>query len=242
MIYIIELILSSGFFMQLKTILNRLKAESDPTAIPFMAKYGINPDKTFGTKLPVIRSLGKEIGRNRALAQKLWAEGYRETMILATLVDDPELVTEEQMESWVMDFSYWEICDQCITNLFERTKYGWDKAVEWSAREETFVKRAGFVIMARKAVADKKAEDDKFEKLLPIILREAADERNDVKKGLNWALRQIGKRSTALNKKALTTAKKIAKLDSKAAKWVASDALRELESEAVQERLAKKKR
>jgi 3-methyladenine DNA glycosylase AlkD len=226
--------------MNLKDIMEHLEVNSNPDDIAGMARFGITPDRTFGTKIPVLRALAKEIGRDRPLAQKLWAKGYRETMILATLIDDPKLVTEAQMESWVADFSYWEICDQCITNLFERSEFGWAKAEEWSAREETFVKRAGFVIMARKAVADKKAGDDRFEEFLPIIKREAGDDRNDVKKGLNWALRQIGKRNLALNKKAIAVAKDIQKMGSKAAKWVATDALRELESEAVQKRLRKK--
>ncbi|UCH88083.1 MAG: DNA alkylation repair protein [Thermoplasmata archaeon] len=223
--------------LKLSDIMNELKANSNPDDIKFMAKYGITPDKIFGTKLPVMRSLAKEIGYNHALASELWAKGYRETMILATMIDDPEEVTEAQMEQWVLDFSYWEICDQCVINLFKKTQFAWDKAVEWSAREETFVKRAGFVLMACKCVADKKAGDEKFEAFLPIIAREAGDDRNDVKKGISWALRQIGKRNMALNKKAIKVAIDIQKMDSKGAKWVASDVLRELQSDKIQERL-----
>jgi 3-methyladenine DNA glycosylase AlkD len=225
--------------MNVTEILKYLKTNGNPGDIGFMERYGITPEHTFGVRIPVMRDLAKKIGRDHALAQKLWDKGYRETMILATLIDDPKEVTEKQMESWVRDFSYWEICDQCVTNLFEKTEFAWDKAVEWSASSETFVKRAGFVMMARKAVADKKAGDERFEAFLLIILREAGDERNDVKKGLNWALRQIGKRNLVLHKKAIETAKNIQKMDSKAAKWVAADALRELTDEKIIGRLKK---
>jgi len=152
-------------------------------------------------------------------------------------VDDPDEVTEEQMESWTKDFDYWEICDQCCQNLFEKTKFAYQKAVEWSTNDKEFTKRAGFVLMARLAVSDKKADDKQFEKFLPIMKREASDSRNFVKKAINWALRQIGKRNLNLNKKAIETAKEIQKIDSRSAKWMASDAIRELTSKAVQERI-----
>jgi 3-methyladenine DNA glycosylase AlkD len=160
-------------------------------------------------------------------------------MIIASLVEEPDMVTEKQMEDWASQFTYWEICDQVVMNLFGRIELGWKKAHEWSTHEHEGTKRAAFVIMARLAVSEKKAEDKLFEEFLPLIEREAGDERNDVKKGVNWALRQIGKRNLALNKKAIATAKKIQKMDSKAGKWVAADALRELESEKIQKRLEK---
>lgn len=153
------------------------------------------------------------------------------------MIDDPRAVTEEQMERWAKDFGYWEICDQCCMNLFEKTKFAYQKAVEWSSSDKEFVKRAGFVLMARLAVSDKKVDDKEFVKFLPIIKRESTDNRNHVRKAVNWALRQIGKRSLNLNKIAIKTAKEIQKIDSRSAKWIASDALRELTSEAIQERL-----
>lgn len=206
-----------------------------------MARFGITPEKTYGVSLPIMRQLAKKIGRNHDLALELWESGIREAMIVGTLVDDPAQVTEEQMEEWVLDFSYWEICDQCITNLFSWTDYAHQKAEEWSSRKEEFVKRAGFVMMARLAVIRKKESDEYFAYFFPIIERESTDDRNNVRKGVNWALRQIGKKNLHLNKMAVACAKKISKKHSKAAKWIASDALRELTSDKVQDRLKRKR-
>ena len=153
------------------------------------------------------------------------------------MVDEAQLVTETQMESWVSEFDYWEICDQCCMNLFEKTPFAYQKAVEWSKRAEEYVKRAGFVLMARLAVSDKKAADDRFEAFFPLIEREAGDPRDMVKKGVNWALRQIGKRNLALNRQAIIVGQRIQQQESKAAQWVARDALKELTGTAVQSRL-----
>jgi 3-methyladenine DNA glycosylase AlkD len=153
------------------------------------------------------------------------------------MVDDPSRVTDRQMEYWVRDFDSWDVCDQVCGSLFDKTRFAYQKAVEWSGKREEFVKRAGFVLMASLAVHDKKAGDDKFVKFLPIIKRESTDDRNFVKKAVNWALRQIGKRNLTLNSMAVRTARGIQNLDSKAARWVASDALRELMDERVLERM-----
>ncbi len=221
-------------------IIEKLKSVSNPDAVEGMARFGITPENTFGVSIPNLRKIAKETKKNHALAQQLWESGFRETMILASMIDEPEMVTEEQMEKWVLDFDYWEICDQCCMNLFEKTGFAYEKAVEWSLRDEQFVKRAGFVLMARLAVSDKKADDSRFEQFFPMMLREADDERNFVKKAVNWALRQIGKRNLTLNEKAIETAMEIQKIDSKSARWIASDAIRELSGEAVQKRLRKK--
>ncbi len=221
-------------------IIEKLKSVSNPDAVGGMARFGITPENTFGVSIPNLRKIAKETKKNHALAQQLWESGFRETMILASMIDEPEMVTEEQMEKWVLDFDYWEICDQCCMNLFEKTGFAYEKAIEWSLRDEQFVKRAGFVLMARLAVSDKKADDSRFEQFFPMMLREADDERNFVKKAVNWALRQIGKRNLALNEKAIETAMEIQKIDSKSARWIASDAIRELSGEAVQKRLRKK--
>ncbi len=228
--------------MQFSKIIEKLKSLSNPKAIDGMAKYGITPRKTYGVSIPNLRKVAKEIGVNHVLALRLWEMELRETRILASMIDDPEMVTEEQMEKWVKDFDYWEICDQCCMNLFEKTKFAYQKAIEWSSRDEEFVKRAGFVLMARLAVSDKKADDKQFEKFFPIIKIESTDNRNFVKKAVNWALRQIGKRNQNLNRKAIEIAKEIQKIDSKSAKWIASDAIRELTSEAVRGRLKKGER
>lgn len=179
--------------MQSDDILKRLKSLSDPRAVEGMAKYGITPERTYGVSIPNLRKIAKETGKDHELAKKLWESNIRETRILACMTDDPEMVSEEQMENWVKDFDYWEICDQCCMNLFEKTKFAYQKSIEWSSRDEEFVKRAGFVLMARLAFSDKKADDERFEKFFPIIKREATDNRNFVKKAVNWALRQIGK-------------------------------------------------
>ena len=223
--------------MEYEKVIKKLKSLSSPEAIIGMARYGITPENTYGASIPNLRKIAKEIGISHKLAQQLWITDIRETRILASMMDDLDMVTEAQMENWVNEFNYWEICDQCCMNLFEKTKFANKKAVEWSAREKEFVKRAGFVLMARLAVSDKKADDNKFEKFFPIIKREAIDERNYVKKAVSWALRQIGKRNLNLNGRAIKIAKEIQEMDSKSAKWIASDAIRELTSEAVQKKL-----
>jgi 3-methyladenine DNA glycosylase AlkD len=223
--------------MEYEDILAELEAVADPDALPFMEKYGITPARAFGVSIPDLRRIAKTSGIDHSLALKLWKKDTRETRILASMIDDPDLVTEEQADGWVRDFDYWEICDQCCTNLFEDTPFAYRKCLEWSSWEGEFEKRAGFVLMARLAVSDKAAADEKFLPFLPIIKRESTDDRNYVKKAVNWALRQIGKRNQALNKAAIETAKEIRKMDSRSARWIASDALRELEGEAVQKRL-----
>ncbi len=227
---------------KISEILSELKSLSNPEAVAGMARFGINPNNTYGVSIPNLRRMAKEIGKDHLLAQQLWASGIHEARILASMVDKPDMVTEDQMESWVKDFDSWDVCDGCCMNLFEKTESAYRKCVEWSSREEEFVKRAGFVLMARLAVSDKKAEDKQFINFLPIIKREATDNRNFVKKAVNWALRQIGKRNINLNQIAIKTAKDIQKIDSKVAKWIAADAIRELESKAVQDKLQSHKR
>jgi 3-methyladenine DNA glycosylase AlkD len=220
-----------------ENILKQLESCSNPEAVAEMARFGIDPDNTYGISIPTLRKIAKDTGKNHALALQLWSSGIHEARLLAGMIDSPEDVTEEQMESWVKDFNSWDVCDQVCSNLFDKTEFAYKKAVEWSKREEEFVKRAGFVLMAALAVHDKSAKDEEFVKFLPIIKRESVDSRNFVKKGVNWALRQIGKRNTNLNKEAIKTAKDIQGLNSKSAKWIASDAIRELTGEAVQKKL-----
>jgi len=156
------------------------------------------------------------------------------------MVDDPQMVTERQLDRWVSEFDSWDVCDQCCSNLFGETKFAYNKAFEWSSEEKEFVKRAGFVMMAVLAVHDKNAKDEEFMRFLPIIKRKSVDERNFVKKAVNWALRQIGKRNANLNRAAVKAAEEIKKMDSKSAKWIASDAIRELTSHSVTRRLQHK--
>jgi len=226
--------------MQYNEILRRLESLSNPENVAGMARYGINPKNTLGVSIYALRPMAKEIEKSHGLAQKLWDSGIHEARILASMVDEPGKVTEEQMGAWAKDFDSWDVCDQVSSNLFDKTEFAYEKAVEWSSREEEFVKRAAFALMAALSVHDKKAPDREFEEFFPIIKREAHDDRNFVKKAVNWALRSIGKRNLALNKKAIKVAKEIQKMDSRAARWVAADAIRELTSEKVQKRLKKR--
>lgn len=223
----------------LEKYLKQLNSLADPEAAAGMARFGINPDNTLGVSIPTLRKMAKEIGKNHILAQQFWSSGIHEARILAGMVDDPGEVTVEQMERWAADFYSWDICDQVCSNLFDKTRFAYQKAHEWSGREEEFVRRAGFVLMAALSVHNKKAGDEKFLEFLPLIKREAQDERNFVKKAVNWALRQIGKRNLDLNRAAILTANDIQNIDSKATKWIVSDALRELTDEKIQKRLRK---
>jgi 3-methyladenine DNA glycosylase AlkD len=220
-----------------KAVLAQLKAAGNPGALSGMARFGIRAKKAYGVSTPQLRSMAKEIGRNHEFAQQLWASGIHDARHLAALVDDPAKVTAAQMECWARDFDSWDVVDGSCCHLFVFAAPAWKKAVAWSRRRPEFVKRAGFSLMAYLAVHDKQAPDARFARLLSIIRREAPDERNFVKKAVNWALRQIGKRNARLNHLAIETAKQIQEMDSSAARWIASDALRELTTAAVRRRL-----
>ncbi len=220
-----------------KDVLDRLQGKAQPEQLKGMAKYGMAVERRLGVSVPDMRKLAKEIGKDHKLALDLWRTGIAEARIVAGMVGDPAKLTEEQMEDWVKDIDSWDVCDQVCMNLFEKNQLAWKKIIDWSEREEEFVKRTAFSLIACLAWHDKKASDEKFIELLPVIIREATDERNFVKKAVNWALRNIGKRNLNLNRAAINTAKEIKRLDSKAARWVASDTLRELESDAIQSRL-----
>ena len=218
-------------------IIKRLESLSNPGAIEGMARYGINPDKNLGVSIPDLRQVARETGKNHKLANELWATGIHDARILAGMIGQPDEVTEKQMEQWVGDFDSWDVCDGVCMNLFEKLPFAYNKAVEWSSRDEEFVKRAGFVLMARLAVSDKEADDKKFITFFPYIKKESADSRNYVRKAVNWALRQIGKRNVNLNKLAIKTAEEIYNINCKSARWIAADALRELKNEKIQKRL-----
>ena len=227
-------------FMNSKQILKKLKSHSNAKNLEGMARFGINTKNALGVSMPVIRKIAKEAGKDHSLAQDLWDSGIHEARILACLIDEPEKVTPAQLEKWAGDFDSWDVCDQCCSVLFDKTSFAHKKAVELSRREEEFVKRTGFVLMATLSVHDKNAKNRVFEKFLPIIKMYSTDERNFVRKAVNWALRQIGKRNLQLNKKAIKAANEIRGIDSKTARWIANDALRELQSDAVQKRLREK--
>jgi len=218
-------------------ILRRMASLGSARGIAMMKHFGITGVKAFGLSAPKLHKLAKEIGRDHALAEELWRTGIHDAHHLAALVDEPARVTEEQMERWARDFNSWDVVDTCCRYLFLYTPLAWKKTAEWSRRKEEFVKRAAFSQMAYLAQHDKLAPDSRFARLLPIIRREAGDERNFVRKAVNWALRQIGKRNLALNRRAIATGMQIRALDTRAARWIAADALRELQSDAVQRRL-----
>ena len=227
--------------MRHNEIIQKIKSLASPENVAGMARFGINPANTYGVPIPILRKMARETGKDHELALALWESGIHEARLLACFIDRPDMVTEEQMESWVKDFDSWDVCDQCCSNLFDHTAIAHEKALEWCGREEEFVRRAGFVLMACLSVHDKKAPDEAFIKFLPLVKKYAADERNFVKKAVNWALRQIGKRNLNLNEMALKTAGEIKQIDSRSARWIAGDAIRELSSDAVRDKLAKKK-
>jgi len=220
-------------------IIAELRSRRNQKNIDGMARFGINSKNILGVSAPHLKDFARRIKRNakkendaygyrHSLALELWRSEIHEARILAALIDEKEFVSEDQMEKWVMDFDSWGICDKVCGDLFDKTEFAYKKAIEWSARKEEYVKRAGFVLMATLAVHDKSAGDNEFLKFFPYIKKGSVDERNFVKKAVNWALRQIGKRNKSLKAGALQLAKKIKKLDSRSAKWIASDAIREL--------------
>lgn len=219
--------------IEAELIKKKLEFLSNPKAVEGMARFGINPKNTYGVSIPNLRKIAKETGKNHELAQQLWKSKIHEAKILAGMIDEPHMVTEEQMNSWVKNFDSWDVCDQVCLNLFDKTKFAYQKAIEWTKSNEEFIKRAGFVLMAVLSVHNKKASDKEFIRFFPIIKRESTDNRNFVKKAVNWALRQIGKRNENLRKQAIKLAMEIKKIDCKSAKWIAADAIRELESKAL---------
>jgi 3-methyladenine DNA glycosylase AlkD len=223
--------------VSVKDVLDKLHSKAQPEQLKGMAKYGIVVEQRLGVSVPDMRKLAKEVGKDHKLALDLWRTGLAEARIVAGMVGDPAKLTEEQMEEWVKDINSWDVCDQLCMNIFEKNQLAWKKIVDWSKREEEFVKRTAFSLIACLAWHDKKAGDEEFIGLLPVIIRGAADERNFVKKAVNWALRNIGKRNLNLNRAAINAAKEIQRLDSKAARWIAADAIRELKSDAIQSRL-----
>lgn len=207
-----------------------------------MARYGINTASAFGVPMPRIREFAKRLGKDHGLALQLWRTGFHEAMILAALIADPRRLERSTAEEWASNLDSWDVCDQLCSCLLDRTPYATELIESWTRRDDEYVKRAGFVIMAALAVHDKRAPDSLFLGFLPRIVEGAADEKNFVRKAVNWALRQIGKRNLALNREAVRTAHEVAKLGGRSASWVAKDALRELTDERTLQRLKTKGR
>jgi 3-methyladenine DNA glycosylase AlkD len=205
-----------------------------------MARYAIPSDKAFGVSVGALHKYAKTVGKNHELAGALWETGRYEARMLAAFIDEPARVTAAQMDRWCRDFDSWAICDTACFHLFDRTPHAWRKARQWARAKPEFVRRAGFALMASLVGHDKTASDAAFLELLPLMEQGAYDERNFVKKGVNWALRSLGKRSIALNEAAVSVARRLAESDAPAARWVGKDALRELASPAVRKRLARR--
>lgn len=216
--------------MKAEKIIKELKSLANPQNVDGMVRFGISPHNTLGVSVVTLRKIAKNIGKDHSLALELWQSGIHEARILAAFVDVPLEVTEEQMDTWVRTFDSWDVCDQVCSNLFDKTPYAFKKAHAWAEAEQEFVKRAGFAMMAVLAVHDKNAKDEIFLRFFPLIKKESTDDRNFVRKAVNWALRQIGKRNSYLLGKAIILAFDIEKSNSKSARWIAKDALRELQA------------
>ncbi|MGA2149365.1 MAG: DNA alkylation repair protein [Bryobacteraceae bacterium] len=218
-------------------VVAELQSHANPANVAGMARYGISAEGTLGVSVQLLRSMAKRLGRDHRLALGLWATGIHEARVLAPLVDDPALVTDRQMERWVRDLDSWDVCDGLCHNLLRYTPAAFDKAARWANEQAEFVRRAGFALMAGLAVKAKDAPDAQFEAFFPLIAAAASDERNMVKKAVNWALRQIGKRNRRLHAKAVRAAEAIRRQNSRSARWIAAAALRELRGPVVARKL-----
>ncbi len=225
--------------MTASEIILELKKHYNKRNVEGMVRYGINVEKAFGLNVPFMRAFAKKIGKDHKLALELWETGYHEARHIASMIDDPKLVSKSQMNKWVRDFNSWDICDGTCSNLFRKTPFTVEKILEWCEKKEEYIRRAGFSLLCYVAVHDKKRDDKDFLQFFPLIKKYSIDERNFVKKAVNWALRQIGKRSKFLNKEALKLAKEIQTLESKSAKWIANDAIRELTNPKILARIKK---
>jgi len=224
---------------EVESVLTWLKRHATKHTLEGMARYAIPSDNALGVSVADIRVLAKRLGKNHDLAAALWKTGVYEARMLTSFVDEPSRVTSAQMERWCRDFDSWGICDTLCFHLFDRTPFAWEKARQWSTSPREFVKRAGFALMASLVVHDKAAPGPRFLAFLPLIEQGAHDERNFVKKAVNWALRCIGKRNPALNLAAIAVARRLALSKEASCRWVGKDALRELTSPKVRSRLAR---
>ncbi len=223
-----------------ENVIESLRHAADPARFAVMARFGIRTDRALGVSIPDLRRIARTSNRNHELAASLWETNFHEARILAGMVDEPARVDSAQMEKWARDFDSWDLCDQVCSNLFDATVHAWSKTDAWSTRPEIFVKRAGFALMACLAVHDKAAPDWAFQGLLSLIEQESDDDRNYVLKAVNWALRQIGKRNALLRIEAIAVAERIRARGNRTARWIASDALRELNDEKVRARTESK--
>lgn len=223
--------------MTLDQVLQRLEKEANASQAKSIERWGISAEKAYGIKLPVLRKLAKEIGKDTRLAKQLWNEGHHEGKLLAGLVADPREVSLELMDKWVSEIYSWDVCDQLCINLLVKLDDRWSLPERWAHHESEYIRRAGLVMIVSLRIHDKKAKDEDFEAFFPLLKQYATDERNFVKKAVNWAIRELGKRSIDHHPAMIALCHELLEMDSKSAKWSARDALRELESEKVKERL-----
>ena len=228
--------------MTVKEVLAYLEKRGSRRNVDGMARYGIvtKSDKVFGVSVETLRTLGKKIGRDHALALALWRTGWYEARMLCAFVDDPAKVTPAQMDRWAKDFDNWAICDSTTFHLFDKTPHAWSKVNSWATRKEEFVKRAAFAMLAAIALHDRKTPDAPFKRSLKLIERAASDPRNFVKKGVSWALRSIGARSSDLNAASIQLAKKLAASDDATKRWAGKDVLRDITRPMVMARAKKR--
>jgi 3-methyladenine DNA glycosylase AlkD len=226
--------------MNAEEVIAHLDSISARRRLEGMSRYGIEVDRALGVSMPEMRAFARPLGRDHRLAMELWRSGVHEARIMSSLLADPKLLTAEEMEEMVRGLDSWDVCDQCSSNLFSRSPLAAHKVLEWSGRGEEFQKRAGFATMAALAVHGKELSETDLRPFLEAVVRESHDDRNFVRKAVNWALRQIGKRDLRSNAMAIEAAERIMAKGDRASRWVASDALRELRSEAVQQRLKKR--
>ncbi len=228
--------------MTFSSLMKALKSKSDKKHVSAMKRFGIRADRAIGVSIPALRGMAKSLTPNHSLAARLWDSGIHEARILASMVDEKDKITDAQLERWVSGFDSWDVCDQVCDNLISDTPFAYKKAFEWAKRKEEFVRRAGFTLMAMIGWFGKGRTDAEIEKFLPVIKKYSVDERNFVRKAVNWALRNIGKKSMKLNAKALKTAREIARINSKSARWIAADAIRELLNEKIRARIRVKEK
>ena len=223
--------------MELADIIEFFESNADDDNLKNMDRLKVGSDKKYGIRMPVLRKFAKEIGKDHELALKLWNHGYHESRLLATLIEESDKVDKAQLEAWVNDFDTWDLCDQACINLLVEMPSAIERIPIWAESEKEFVKRTAFSLIAVIAVHDKTSDDSYFEGFFSLIGKASFDERNFVKKSVNWAIRSIGKKNIHLNQKAIELSNEILEYDSKSARWIAKNALRELESEKVQKKL-----
>lgn len=220
--------------MESDRLVEWLRGQADPECRAGMSRFGIASGRALGIRIPVLRAEAKRIGRDHGLALALYRENIHEAKILASMIADPERFAPERMDEWVADFDSWDLCDQCCMNLFRRCPYAYDKVREYAASDRLHTRRAGFALLATLAAGDKRSPDSRFEAFFPLIEHYAsADDRDAVKKVVNWALRQIGKRNAGLYREALQLAERLAGSENRTARWIGRDAVREFRLERV---------